>query len=197
MLCLRRQAATIQSSHFGDADYPTGRYTKKGSGMLAILVFRYSPILSVHHAAPRHRHRRACIPVTRLCCTDCAIEDCLGVLWPGQTPAIHREAQGRRSKEAHLTWLTENYGTSATVTYPEWLKDILHGFAGESRVCLNPSTRGVVATSLRVIHTSSSRRLRLGQSQRTPCQPRRRLHCRGRCCNHIRNTVSGSLPVQS
>ncbi|EJF66736.1 serine protease [Dichomitus squalens LYAD-421 SS1] len=34
------------------------------------------------------------------------------------------------SKDAHLAWLAENHGASATVTHPEWQEGFLNGFAG-------------------------------------------------------------------
>lgn len=35
------------------------------------------------------------------------------------------------SKDAHLAWLAETVGASATVTHPEWAADVVNGFAGE------------------------------------------------------------------
>ncbi|KAM5536221.1 hypothetical protein V8D89_010120 [Ganoderma adspersum] len=34
------------------------------------------------------------------------------------------------SKDAHLAWLAETVGVSATVTHPEWAADVVNGFAG-------------------------------------------------------------------
>ncbi len=35
------------------------------------------------------------------------------------------------SKDAHLAWLAETVGGSATVTHAEWAADVVNGFAGE------------------------------------------------------------------
>ena len=35
------------------------------------------------------------------------------------------------SKDAHLAWLAETVGASATVTHAEWAAEVVNGFAGE------------------------------------------------------------------
>ncbi|KAI1797922.1 serine protease [Ganoderma leucocontextum] len=35
------------------------------------------------------------------------------------------------SKDAHLAWLAENHGATATVTHADWAPDVVNGFAGE------------------------------------------------------------------
>ena len=49
------------------------------------------------------------------------------------------------SKDAHLAWLAENHGASATVTHPEWQEDFLNGFAGECNVVASDATRTACA----------------------------------------------------
>ena len=40
------------------------------------------------------------------------------------------------SKDAHLAWLAESVGASATVTHVDWAADVVNGFAGECDLVL-------------------------------------------------------------